>query len=103
MDNENLFCVDAKNIVKISNEYLEDIITININDDIITKPNKIKKVRTNYKHDVGSAQFYKDTNYGANYYNTNKKLIICDKCNSPITSQSLKRHLISKKCLQNKY
>ena len=102
MENENLFCVDAKNIVKISNEYLEDISTININDNINIKVNKIKKVRTNYKHDVGSAQFYKDTNYGSNYYNNNKKLIRCDKCNSPITSQSLKRHLISKKCLQNK-
>ena len=97
--NENLICVDAKNKIKISNEYLEDILTININDDIITK---INKVRTNYKHDVGSAQFYKDTNYGSNYYNTNKKLIRCTICNSPITSQSLKRHLISKKCLQNK-
>ena len=43
MDYENLFCVDAKNIYKISNEYLEDILTINNNDDIITKPIKIKK------------------------------------------------------------
>ena len=72
MDNENLFCVDAKNIVKISNGYLEDISTINIDDNITTKTNNIKKVRTNYKHDVGSAQFYKDTNYGVNYYNTKK-------------------------------
>ena len=100
--NENLFCVDAKNIVKISNEYIEDILTINIIDDIITKTCKFKKVRTNYEHDVRSAQFYKDTNYGSNYYNTNKKLIRCTLCNSPLTSQSLKRHLISKKCLQNK-
>ena len=46
MDNENLFSVDAKNIVKISNEYIEDLITININDDIITKTNKIKKNKT---------------------------------------------------------
>ena len=101
MDNE-FICVNAKNIVKISNKYLEDMLTIYINDDIITKTNKIKKIRQNYKHDVGSAQFYKDTNYGVNYYNTNKKLIRCTICNSPLTSQSLKRHLISSKCLQNK-
>ena len=55
--NEHIISVDAKNIIKISNEYIEDISTININDNIIPKTNKIKKIGQNYKHDVGSAQF----------------------------------------------
>jgi hypothetical protein len=101
MDSEILFCVDAKNIIKISNEYLEDISTININDNIIPKTSKIRKIRKNYKHDVGAAQFYKDTNYASNYYNDKKQTIRCTICNSPISTFSLKRHMISKKCLKN--
>ena len=99
MDTENLFIIDAKNIVKISSECIDD--TINKVDDIGKKNAKIKKIRTNYKYEQGSTQFYKDTNYANNYYNTNKKTIRCTICNSPIITHSMKRHLKSQKCLNN--
>ena len=69
---------------------------------ILVKNDKIKKIRTNYKYEKGATQFYKDTNYATNYYNTNKKTIRCAVCNSPIISHSMKRHLKSQKCLNNK-
>ena len=97
MNNEiDLFAIDAKNIVIISPEFIEDTSTINIKND------KINKMRTNYKYNEGSTQFYKDTNYANNYYNTNKKTIRCINCNSPIITHSMKRHLKSQKCLNNK-
>jgi len=64
METEHLFIIDAKNNVKIANECIDDVITKNV---------KIKKIRKNYKHIDGAAQFYKDTNYASIYYNNNKK------------------------------
>ena len=70
--------------------------------DVIKKDDIIKKIRTNYKYEQGAAQFYKDNNYAINYYNANKKIIRCINCNSPVISHSMKRHLKSQKCLNNK-
>ena len=70
MESENLFIIDAKNNITIANECIDDI--INMVDGVITKNVKIKKIRKNYKHEQGAAQFYKDTNYASIYYNNNK-------------------------------
>ena len=100
MDTANLFIIDAKNVVKITNECMDDnIIKVY---DMILNINKIKKIRTNYKYQEGAIQHYIDTNYAGNYYNTNKKTIRCAICNSPIITHSMKRHLKSQKCLNNK-
>ncbi len=59
--NQILFIIDAKNIVIISPECIDETTTINISDS------RIKKVRTNYKYDQGAVQFYKYTNYASIY------------------------------------
>ena len=41
MDAENLFIIDAKNVVRISPEYIDDTTTINISDSKIKNQNKL--------------------------------------------------------------
>ena len=97
----DLFIIDAKNIIRISPEYIDDTTAINMLD-VTKKEEKTKKIRKNYKHEHGAAQFYKDTNYASIYYNNNKKTIRCAVCNCPVVIFSMKRHLKSQKCLNNK-
>ena len=95
-----LFIVDAKSSVKINYECMDDIIKnvdeINIDDKPTTK------LRRNYKYSDGSKNHYKDINYAKSYYDEHKRTIRCDMCNSPVSVFSLKRHMTSSKCLNNK-
>ena len=95
-----LFIVDAKTTVKINYECMDEIIK-NV-DEIIIDDKPTTKLRRNYKYSDGSKNHYKDINYAKSYYDGNKKTVRCENCNSPVLVFSLKRHMTSSKCLNNK-
>jgi hypothetical protein len=72
---------------------------MNIIEQNMVKPNKI---RTNYKHTDGCASYYKEINYNKKYYTEHKETIRCTFCNIPVFKGSMKRHLLIKRCLNNR-
>ena len=97
---DEIFFIDAKNNVKISNECIDDF--IKPDEIIIINDVPETKTRGNYKYEIGSKQHYKNTNYAMTYYNEHKKKVRCSNCNSPVLIFSMKRHMASNKCINNK-